>query len=59
MAQSLRAPAALSEVLSSVPSNHVVVHNHLSCNLVPSSGTEVYMQKEIVYIINKLKKSPL
>jgi len=29
MAQWLRAPTALPEVLSSVPSNHMVAHNHL------------------------------
>ena len=29
MAQSLRALTVLSEVLSSIPSNHMVAHNHL------------------------------
>ena len=29
MAQWLRAPAALPEVLSSIPSNHMVAYNHL------------------------------
>jgi hypothetical protein len=29
MAQQLRALAALSEVLSSISSNHMVAHNHL------------------------------
>jgi hypothetical protein len=29
MAQQLRTLTALPEVLSSVPSNHMVVHNHL------------------------------
>jgi hypothetical protein len=29
MAQWLRAPTALPEVLSSIPSNHMVTHNHL------------------------------
>jgi hypothetical protein len=29
MAQQLRALTALPEVLSSIPSNHMVVHNHL------------------------------
>jgi hypothetical protein len=38
MAQHLRALAALPEVLSSIPSNHVVAHNHLYWDLVPSSG---------------------
>jgi hypothetical protein len=34
MAQWLRALATLLEVLSSIPSNHTVAHNHL----IPSSG---------------------
>jgi hypothetical protein len=29
MAQQLRAPTALPEVMSSIPSNHMVAHNHL------------------------------
>jgi hypothetical protein len=29
MAQWLKAPTALPEVLSSIPSNHMVAHNHL------------------------------
>lgn len=29
---------ALLEVLSSVPSNHLMAHNHLQWDLVPSSG---------------------
>jgi hypothetical protein len=29
MAQWLRAPTALPEVLSSIPSNYMVAHNHL------------------------------
>jgi hypothetical protein len=29
MAQQLRAPATVPEVLSSIPSNHMVAHNHL------------------------------
>jgi hypothetical protein len=29
MAQWLRAPTALPEILSSIPSNHMVAHNHL------------------------------
>ena len=34
MAQPLRALTALLEVLSSIPTNHMVAHNHL----LPSSG---------------------
>ena len=37
MAQWLRALSALSEVMSSIPSNHVVAHNHLQWGLMPSS----------------------
>ena len=37
MAQRLRALTALPEVLSSSPSNHMVVHNHLYRDLMPSS----------------------
>jgi hypothetical protein len=38
MAQQLRALTDLSEVLSSLPSNHKVAHNHLYWDLMPSSG---------------------
>jgi hypothetical protein len=37
MAQRLRAQTALPEVLSSIPSNHMVPHNHLLWDLTPSS----------------------
>jgi hypothetical protein len=37
MAQRLRALTALSKVLSSIPSNHMVAHNHLQCDLMLSS----------------------
>jgi hypothetical protein len=42
MAQWLRALAALPEVLSSVPRNHMVAHNHLQWDLRPSSGVYSY-----------------
>jgi len=45
MAQWLRALTALPEVLSSISSNHMVAHNHLQWDLVPSSDL-VYMQAE-------------
>ena len=48
MAQWLRALVALPEVLSSILSNHMVVHNHLQQDLMPSSGINVYMQIEQV-----------
>ena len=38
MAQWLRALTFLLEVLSSVPSNHMVVHNYLQWDPMPSSG---------------------
>jgi hypothetical protein len=38
MPQWLRAPTALPEVLSSIPSNHMMAHNNLQWGLVPSSG---------------------
>jgi hypothetical protein len=38
MAQWLRALTALQKVLSSIPSNHMVAHNHLYWDLMPSSG---------------------
>ena len=38
MAQNLRALTALLEVLSSIPHNQMVAHNHLSWDLVPSSS---------------------
>jgi hypothetical protein len=46
MAQWFRALAAISEVLSSIPSNYMVAHNHLSWDLMPSFGMQVYMQIE-------------
>ena len=49
MAQGLRALAALPEVLSSVPTNHMVAHNHLQQDLMPSSGMHMYMQIEHSY----------
>jgi hypothetical protein len=44
MAQSLRALSALPEVLSSIPSNHMVAHNHQYWYPMPSSGMQAYMQ---------------
>jgi hypothetical protein len=38
MAQQLKALAALPEVLNSIPSNHVVAHNHLYWDPMLSSG---------------------
>jgi hypothetical protein len=38
MDQQLRALTALPEVPSSIPSNHMVAHNHLWQDLMPSVG---------------------
>ena len=38
MAQWLRALTALPEVLSSIPSNHIVAYSHVLQDLMPSSG---------------------
>jgi hypothetical protein len=37
MAQLLRALTALPKVLSSIPNNHMVAHNHLKWDLILSS----------------------
>ena len=46
MAQRLRAPTALPEVLSLIRSNHVVTHNHL----MPSSGVFEESNGVLIYI---------
>ena len=52
MAQQLRALTALPGVLSSIPSNHMVAHNHLYWDPMPSSGVSetatVYLS--VIYI---------
>ena len=40
MAQQLGALTALPKVLSSIPSNHIVTHNHLQWDLMPSGVSE-------------------
>ena len=54
MVQWLRALTALPEVLSSIPSNHMVAHNHLEWDLMPSS--DVSEDSYRILIINKIKK---
>jgi hypothetical protein len=49
MAQRLRAPTALLKVLSSNPSNHMVAHNHLLQNLMPSSGVSEDSYSALTY----------
>jgi hypothetical protein len=53
MAQWLRAPFTLPEVLSSIPSNHMVAHTIYDWYLMLSSGMEVYIQIEHSYTQNK------
>jgi hypothetical protein len=50
MAQWLRTLTALPEVLSSVPSNHTVAHNHLKWDQMPSSGVLEYRYSVLIYI---------
>jgi hypothetical protein len=38
MVQQLKALTAFPEVLSLIPSNHMVAHNHLKWDPMPSSG---------------------
>jgi hypothetical protein len=50
MVQRLRALTALPEILSSMPSNHSVAHNHLKWDLMPSSGVSEDSYSELTYI---------
>jgi hypothetical protein len=51
MAQWLGALTAFPEVMSSVPSNHMVAHDHLKWDLMPSSG--VSEDSHSVFTYNK------
>ena len=50
MAQWLRALTALPEVLSSNPSNHMVAHNHLQWDLMPSCVLSEDRYSVLIYI---------
>jgi len=50
MAQWLKALTALPEVLSSIPSKHMVVHNHLQWDLMPSSGVSEDSYHVLIHI---------
>jgi hypothetical protein len=50
MAQQLRALTALPEVLSSVPSSHMVAHNHLQWDPMPPSGVSEDSYSVLKYI---------
>jgi hypothetical protein len=57
VAQRLRALTALPKVLSSNPRNHMVAHNHLLLDLMPSSGVSEDNYSVLTYnkSINKNK----
>ena len=59
MAQWLSALTALPEVLSSNPSKHMVAHNHLQWDLMPSSGVSEDSNSALTYIIFFLKFAKL
>jgi hypothetical protein len=64
VAQQLRALTALPEVLSSIPSNHMVAHNHLQRIWMPFAGVSedsYQLQRTHIHKINKSfkKKSAL
>jgi hypothetical protein len=50
MTQQLKALTVLPEVLSSIPSNHMVAHNHLQWNLMSSSGVSEDSDGVLIYI---------
>ena len=50
MAQWLRALTALPEVLSSIPSNHMVAHNRLEWDPMPSFGVSEDSDSVLTYI---------
>jgi hypothetical protein len=50
MAQRIRTLTALPEVLSSIPSNHMMAHNHLQWGLIPFSGVSEESNGVLTYI---------
>jgi hypothetical protein len=50
MAQWLRALTALPEVLSSIPSNGMMAHNHLQRDLMPSSSVSGDSDSVLTYM---------
>jgi hypothetical protein len=50
MAQRLRTLTALPKVLSSISTNHMVAHNHLYRDLMPSSGMSEGSDSVLRYI---------
>jgi hypothetical protein len=56
MAQQLRALAALLEVLSSIPSIHMVAHNHLRRDLMPFWNAGVHTDRALIKKQTKPRK---
>jgi hypothetical protein len=50
MAQLFRALTALSEILCSIPSNHMVAQNRLDWDPTPSSGVSENRYSVLIYI---------
>jgi hypothetical protein len=50
MAQQIRALTVPLKVLSSIPSNHMVAHNHLYWDQIPSSGVSEDSDSVLTYI---------
>jgi hypothetical protein len=50
MAQRLRALTALPEVMSSIPSNHMVAYNSLKWDLMPFFGVSEDSYSVLIYI---------
>jgi hypothetical protein len=46
----VRAVTALLESLRSISSNHMVAHNHLQWDLMPSSGVSEESNSVLIYI---------
>jgi hypothetical protein len=54
MTEQLRALASILEVLSSIPSNHMVAHNHLGWDLMPFSK----LSSGVSVVANSSSKAP-
>jgi hypothetical protein len=57
MAQRVGALTALPKVLSSIPSNHIVAHNHPYWDLTPSSGVSEDSNSILIYNKQTLKQN--
>ena len=53
MAQQLRGLTALLEVLSLISSNHMVAHNHMQWDLMPSAGVSEDSISVLIKSINQ------